>query len=65
MEIKLGGKQIIFVTVWTVALIVALLLVATYPYMNTLYRTEKFGELLFLFGGAFTLFLIGFDSLTK
>ena len=45
MEIKLNLKQLVFVSIWILLLIVALLLSTTRAYYDILGRAETFGEL--------------------
>ena len=63
MEFKLNLKQFVFVAIWILLLIVALLLSTTRPYLDILARTEKFGWLLGIFGASITLMVIGYNSL--
>jgi hypothetical protein len=63
MEIKLNLKQLFFVSVWLLILIVALLLVTTRPYMDILARAEKFVFLFAIVGASFTSIVIGYNLL--
>ena len=63
MEIKLNLKQLVFVSVWLMIIIVALLLSTTRAYYDILGRAETFGELLFIFSGCLILFVLGFKFL--
>ena len=63
MEIRLNLKQLVFVSVWLLIVIVALLLATRRSYLDILARTEKFGWLLGILGASFTLMVIGYNSL--
>ena len=63
MEFKLNLKQFVFVAIWILLLIVALLLSTTRPYLDILAMAEKFGWLLGIFGASITLMVIGYNSL--
>ena len=63
MEIRINLKQLVFVSIWILLLIVALLLSTTRPYLDILARAEKFGWLLGIFGASITLIVIGYNSL--
>ena len=63
MEIRMNLKQMVFVSVWLLILIVALLLSTTRPYIDILVRAETFGDLLFVFSGCLILFVLGFNFL--
>ncbi len=64
MEIRLNLKQVVFVGVWMVILVVALVLSVSNPYSNALSKAKDFGYLIGVFGLSFTLMVIGLDSLT-
>ena len=63
MEIKLNLKQLVFVSMWILILIVTLLLSTTRPYIDLLGKAEKFAWLLGIFGASFTVFVLGYNSL--
>ena len=63
MEIRINIKQLVFVSMWILILIAALLLSTTRSYIDLLGRAETFGELLFIFSGSLILFLVGYNSL--
>ena len=63
MEIKLNLKQLVFVSIWILLLIVALLLSTTRPYVDLQGKAETFGELLFIFSGSLILFVLGYNFL--
>ena len=64
MEIRLNLKQVAFIGVWMVILVVALVLSMTEPYMNTLQKAKTFGLLLAVFGVSFSLLVMGLDGLS-
>ena len=63
MEIRINLKQLVFVSVWLLILIVALLLSTTRPYMDLFGKAEKFAWLLGILGASFTVFVLGYNSL--
>ena len=63
MEIRINIKQLVFVSVWLLIIIVALLLSTTRPYMDLLGKAEKFGWLFGILGASITVFVIGYNFL--